>query len=386
MRNLIKKTSVMLAATSLVLGAAACSAERTNGSSGVAESSGSAQNNDECQHSSDSVIGISMPTKSLERWSRDGGDLKDTLEKKDFEVDLQYADNKVDVQISQIENMVNAGADILVVASIDGEAMGPVLESAHEQGATVIAYDRLIMGTEAVDYYATFDNYQIGNMQGEYIVDALGLEDSDETHYLEMLSGSADDNNAYFYFGGAWDALEKYYEDEKLIVASDRVPKSKDDWQSISIAEWDGSKAQTEMENRLNSFYRDKKIDAVLSPNDSLALGVAEALSANGYDPDSDWPVITGQDADLANVLNMLDGKQTMTVWVDTRELGERVATMVEQIANCSEVDVNDTDTYDNDVKVVPSYLIDPIVVTPDSIEENLVDSGFYDKDELGLG
>lgn len=388
MKAVLKRASAVLTALAFVGAMAACSSQRsgsTESESTESAPSGSEAVVTECAFEPDSLVGVVMPTKSLERWNRDGEDLKNLLENAGLTVDLQFADNKVDIQISQLENMINAGAKVLVVASIDGEALGPVLETAAQASIPVIAYDRLIMGTEAVDYYATFDNYKIGAMQGAYIEEALDLANADGPFNLEMVAGSPDDNNAYFYFGGAWDQLGKYYEDGTLVVPSGKVPADKDDWQSIGIQGWDGAKVQSEMENRLNTFYQDKKVDAVLSPNDSLALGIAEALSANGYVPGTDWPILTGQDADVANVLNMLDGKQSMTVWVDTRELGKRVATMVEEIVACEEVEVNDTNSYDNGLKKVPSYLLDPVVVTEDNIEETLVESGFYDKSELGL-
>ncbi len=386
MKRIIRGVGLATAMVGLVFGATACSSERSN--SVASEQSATTEQTaaaGECSFTPDGMVGIAMPTKSLERWNRDGGDLEQMLVDAGFKVDLQFADNKVDMQISQLENMINAGAEILVIAAIDGEALGPVLETAADKGVAVIAYDRLIMGTEAVDYYATFDNYQIGHMQGEFIEQALDLKNTEGPYTLEMVAGSADDNNAYFYFGGAWDVLEQYYDNGTLVVESGRVPKDKDDWQSISIPGWDGAKAQAEIENRLNSFYRGTELNAVLSPNDSLALGISEALSANGYTPGENWPIITGQDADLANTLNMIQGRQAMTVWVDTRDLGDRVAIMVEQIANCDEVEVNDTDAYDNGLKVVPSYLLDPVVVTPDTIEEHLVDSGFFTREELGL-
>jgi len=332
------------------------------------------------------LVGVAMPTRSLERWNKDGANLQGLLEEAGYQVDLQYADNEVDQQISQLQNMVNAGADILVIASIDGTALAPILAEAKEQDITVIAYDRLINETPDVDYYATFDNYQVGTFQGEFIEEQLGLKDGEGPFNLEPFAGSPDDNNAKFFFSGAWDVLNKYYESGQLVTPSGKNPADNDGWQSVGILGWGSEDAQDEMTNRLNSFYNDgTPLHAVLSPNDSLALGIAQALETAGFAPGPDYPVLTGQDGDQANVLNILAGKQSMTVWKDTRELAARVATMVQQIVDGAEVEVNDETTYDNGVKVVPTFLIDPKVVTADTVEKELVESGFYEAGDLGL-
>jgi len=378
------RAAAVLAGTALMLaGTAACSSERDSGGSAT---TGGAETTAAGGEAGDTLVGIAMPTRSLERWNNDGANLEALLQEQGFETSLQYADNKVDQQITQLQNMINQGADILVIASIDGTARGPVLETAAAQGITVIAYDRLINGTENVDYYATFDNYEVGQLQGQYIIDTLGLEDGQTGPFnLEPFAGSPDDNNAKFFFSGAWDKLLPYVESGVLTVPSGKAPASNDEWTTIGIQSWESARAQSEMDNRLNSFYADKKVDVVLSPNDSLALGIAQSLDAAGYTPGEDWPILTGQDADLANVKNMIAGMQSMTVWKDTRTLGEQVAVMIGQIVAGEEVEVNDTETYDNGVKVVPSYLLPPQVVTPDTIEADLVESGFYDAAELGL-
>ena len=282
--------------------------------------------------------------------------------------------------------MINQGAKVLVIASIDGKALGPVLQQAADKGAKVIAYDRLINQSANVDYYATFDNYKVGQLQGQFIETALGLKDGKGPFNLEPFAGSPDDNNAKFFFSGAWDVLNPYVQSGKLVVPSGKAPATNADWTKIGIQEWKSETAQSEMQNRINSFYAGgKKIQVVLSPNDSLALGIAQALDAAGYKPGGDWPVLTGQDADKANVLNMLQGKQSMTVWKDTRALGDEVAKMVDQVVKGQTVDVNDTKTYDNGKKVVPTYLLAPQVVTKDTVKKSLVDSGFYSASDLGL-
>lgn len=371
MKRIVKAACATLAAASLLF-VGGCSAERdTQGGAQGSEAGGK--------------IGISMPTKSLERWSRDGDNLSKLLKDKGYETSLQYADNKVEQQISQIQNMINESPKVLVVASIDGSALAPVLDQASQKGIKVIAYDRLIRDTESVDYYATFDNYKVGQAQGQYLEEALKLKDGEGPYNFEPFSGSPDDNNAKFFFEGAYDVLKPYVDSGQLVTPSGKMPKSADDWQSIGIQAWMAPTAQNEMETRINSFYRGQKVQAVLAPNDALALGIAQALEANGYAPGDEYPVITGQDADQANVRNILDGKQGMTVWKDTRKLGERVAEMVDQIVKGEKVEVNDEKSYDNGKKVVPSYLLEPVVITKDNVEKELVESGYYKASDLGL-
>ncbi len=353
---------------------AACSSERaSNNPSGSGSASGT-------------LIGIAMPTKSLERWNRDGAHLVELLEKDGYKTSLQYADNKQEQQNNQVQNMINDGAKVVVIASIDGTALTPVLQQAASQGVKVIAYDRLINGSENVDYYATFDNYKVGQLQGQYILDnADKFKDASGKINLEPFAGSPDDNNAKFFFSGAWDLVGPKVASGEFTVPSGKAPKSNDQWASIGVPEWKSTTAQSEMENRLNSFYSGKKVSIVLSPNDSLALGIEQAMEGAGYKVGTDWPLITGQDADLANVKAMLEGKQAMTVWKDTRKLGEQVAKMVSQVVSGKTVEVNDEKTYDNGKKVVPTYLVEPEVVTKDEVKTKLVDSGFYTAKELGL-
>lgn len=368
----IRKSAALVAGLAVVFGAfAGCTAERTPASPGASGGGDGA------------LIGITMPTVSLERWNNDGAGLKAQLESMGYQTMLDYADNKNELQIQQLENQINAGAKVLVIASIDGKTLGPTLQKAADKGIKVVAYDRLIMETPNVDYYATFDNYKVGTLQGTFIEDALQLASADGPFNFEPFAGSPDDNNASLFFQGAWDVLKPYVDSGKLAIQSETGKKANDNWQDIGILEWKSATAQSEMENRLNSFYTDKKVQVVLSPNDSLALGIAQALETAGYTVGSDWPVLTGQDGDVANVKNILAGKQSMTVWKDTRELAKQVATMVDQIVQGNEVSVNDTESYDNGVKVVPSYLLDPEVVVEDEVQTKLVDSGFIKPEQL---
>jgi putative multiple sugar transport system substrate-binding protein len=374
----LKKTKLVAAiagAAMLVGGLAACSSTKTEtpAATGTAATAGG-------------LIGIAMPTKSLQRWNNDGAHLDELLKAAGYTTSLQYADNKVDQQITQLQNMINQDPKVLIIASIDGTALGPVLAQAKAKNIKVIAYDRLINGTNDVDYYATFDNYKVGQLQGQYIVDTLGLKDGKGPFNLEPFAGSPDDNNAKFFFAGAWDILKPYVDSGKLVVPSGKAPASDADWTSIGIQGWKSETAQSEMDNRLNSYYTGgKKVNVVLSPNDSLALGIEQSLDSHGYKAGADWPLVTGQDADQANVKNMLAGMQAMTVWKDTRTLGDQVAKMVDQIVKKETVTVNDEKTYNNGKKIVPSFLLPPQVVTKADVKTALVDSGFYTASDLGL-
>lgn len=379
-RKMIRLLAPLLA---LIMALTACSSTR-GGESGGDASAGTSASAPAGGEASDALIGIAMPTKSLERWNKDGAYLEELLKEAGYQTTLQYADNKVDQQITQIQNMINQNPKVLVIASIDGSALAPVLQTAKDAGIIVIAYDRLINDTPNVDYYATFDNYKVGQLQGEFIAEKIA--DLPKPVTLEPFAGSPDDNNARYFFSGAWDILNPMIEAGDITVPSGKAPKTNEEWTQIGIQGWGSDTAQSEMQNRLNTFYAGgEKLNVVLSPNDSLALGIAQALQGAGYNPGADYPILTGQDADKANVLNIIAGRQSMTVWKDTRTLGERTATMIDQIIKGEEVEVNDTETYDNKVKVVPTYLIDPVVVAADNIQDTLVASGFYTAEDLGL-
>ena len=322
------------------------------------------------------LIGVTMPTKDLQRWNQDGENMKKELEAAGYEVDLQYASNDVSTQVSQLENQVANGCDLLVVASIDGSSLGEPLKQAKEKGIPVISYDRLLMNSDAVSYYATFDNYKVGQKQGEYLVDALDLDNQDGPFNIELFTGDPGDNNCNFFFGGAMDVLQKYIDDGKLVVKSGQV--SKDD---TATANWDTEKAQSRMDAIIASYYADgTNLDAVLCSNDSTALGTANALESSYT---GSWPIITGQDCDIANVKNIVKGKQTMSVFKDTRKLAKVTVKMVNSIMKGEEVEVNDTITYDNGAKVIPTYVVDPIAVDQDNYKEILIEGGYYTEAEL---
>lgn len=332
-----------------------------------------------CAQGGDNVVGVAMPTKSLQRWNQDGANMKAKLEEAGYEVILEYAENKVETQVSQIENMITRGAKVIVVASIDGSALSGVLEDAAKEDIAVIAYDRLIRDTENVDYYATFDNYMVGTIQGEYIIEALDLESGAGPFNMEVFGGSPDDNNAYYFNGGAMDALKLYIDNGQLVINSGQT-----DMSQIAIEGWKAEGAQARMDNLLTANYADKDIDVVLSPNDSLAQGIVASLKAAGYgSADKPFPVLTGQDCDITNVKMMLAGEQSMSIFKDTRTLADQVVTMITAHMNDEEVPVNDTSTYDNGVKVVPSYLCEPVFADVNNYKELLIDSGYYSESDL---
>jgi len=325
-------------------------------------------------------VGVSMPSLALERWERDGNDIAGNLEAAGFDVDLQFAQDDVATQISQIENMITAGVDILVVAPIDGETLTGVLDLANEQGIQVIAYDRLIMDSEHVSYYVTFDNFYVGVTQGNFLVDELGLGQGNGPFNIELFGGSPDDNNAHFFFDGAMSILQEHIDSGELYVVSDQT-----DFMQIGILGWGTADAQDRMDALLSAYYTDTELHAVLSPNDSLALGIVTSLQNLGFGDTRPMPVVTGQDGDLANVQSILDGGQAMTVFKDTRVLATAATNMVQEVLSGNPVTVTDTETYDNNVRVVPTYLAEVFVVTADNVQELLVDSGFHSAEDLGL-
>ncbi len=298
-------------------------------------------------------VGVSMPTKDLQRWNQDGENMQKLLEAAGYEVDLQFASNDVQQQLNQVTNMINSGANVVV-----------------------IAYDRLLMESDAVSYYATFDNYKVGTVQGTYIKEALDLDNAEGPFNMEITAGDPGDNNANYFYSGAMDVLNPYIEAGKLVVKSGQTAFS-----DVATPTWKTEVAQTRAEGIVSSYYADgSNIDVWLCSNDSTALGVENALEAS-YD--GEWPIITGQDCDISNVKNMIAGKQSMSVFKDTRTLAEQVVKMVGQILAGETVDVNDTETYNNGKITVPSFLCEPVFADVNNYEALLVDSGYYTADQL---
>lgn len=325
------------------------------------------------------LVGISMPTKTSTRWISDGESMVKEFEAMGYETDLQFADDDIPNQLAQIENMITKGADVLVIAAIDGSTLTDALAKAKEAGVLVIAYDRLLVNSENVDYYATFDNFGVGVIMGSQIEEGLDLKNAEGPFNIELFGGSPDDTNAFYFYDGAMSVLQPYIDSGKLVVQSGQTGMDK-----VSTLRWDGIVAQARMENLLSAFYTDKRVDAVLSPYDGLSIGIISALKSVGYGTaDQPMPVITGQDAEIASVKAMIAGEQTYTVFKDTRELAKQTAAMVDAALKGQEVPINDTKTYDNGVKIVPSYLLTPFSVDVTNYEKYLVESGYYTADQL---
>jgi putative multiple sugar transport system substrate-binding protein len=325
------------------------------------------------------TIGISMPTKSSARWIADGDNMVKVFTELGYGTDLQYAEDDIPNQLAQIENMVTKGVKVLVIAAIDGTTLSAILQQAHDSGVKVIAYDRLIRDSANVDYYATFDNFQVGVLQAGSIVDGLGLKDGKGPFNIELFGGSPDDNNAFFFYDGAMSVLQPYIDSGKLVVQSGQMGMDK-----VGTLRWDGAVAQARMDNLLSAYYGDKRVDAVLSPYDGLSIGILSSLKGVGYgSADQPMPIVSGQDAEIPSIKSMIAGEQYSTVFKDTRELAKVTAQMVDALLAGKEVPVNDTKTYDNGVKVVPSYLLKPVSVGRDNWKEILVGSGYYTEDQI---
>ena len=381
----MNRVIAIILAVLFAFGLAACGTTATDtakpaDSSAVAAAPAATPAEEAAPAAKDQLIGVAMPTQSLQRWNQDGANMKTQLEAKGYQVDLQYANNDVNTQVQQLENQITKGCKVLVIASIDGTVLSDVLKKAADQKIKVIAYDRLIMQTPNVDYYATFDNFKVGVIQGQYIETKLGLKDGKGPFNIELFAGSPDDNNAKFFNEGAMSILQPYIDSGKLVVTSGQTEFTK-----IAIPGWTSAKSQARMDNLITANYASgKKLDVVLSPNDSLAIGIVASLKNNGYGTaDKPYPVLTGQDCDKAAVKNMIAGQQSMSIFKDTRTLAAKVVEMVDALLQGKEAPINDTKTYNNGVKVVPSFLCDPVYADKDNYKALLIDSGYYTEADL---
>ena len=325
------------------------------------------------------LIGISMPTKSSARWISDGDSMVKYFKEKGYKPDLQYAEDDIPNQLAQVENMITKGSKVLIIAAIDGTTLSNALQKAADKGVKVIAYDRLIRGSKNVDYYTTFDNFQVGVLQAGSIVDKLGLKSGKGPFNIELFGGSPDDNNAFFFYDGAMSVLKPYIDSGKLVVRSKQMGMDK-----VGTLRWDGAVAQARMDNLLSAFYGKDKVDAVLSPYDGLSIGILSSLKGVGYcTAQHPCPVVTGQDAEVPSIKSMLRGEQTSTVFKDTRDLAKVTVNMVDAVLSGKQPEINDTKTYDNGTKVVPSYLLKPVAVDMSNWKKILVDSGYYKESQL---
>ncbi|MET8146476.1 multiple monosaccharide ABC transporter substrate-binding protein [Sphaerisporangium sp. NPDC005288] len=334
------------------------------------------------------LVGVTMPTKSSERWIHDGDNVKASLEKLGYKVDLQYAENDIPTQVNQIENQITKGAKLLVIASIDGTAITTQLQEAADKKIPVIAYDRLIRNSPNVDYYATFDNFKVGVQQATSLLVGLKLKTADGgdgdakgPFNVELFAGSPDDNNATFFFNGAMSVLKPYIDKGTIKVQSGQT-----DFKTVAILRWDPATAQKRMEDLLTKTYSGgKKVDGVLSPYDGLSIGILSALKSNGYGTSGQpYPIVTGQDAELASVKSIIAGEQYSTIYKDTRQLAEVTVKMADAVLKGGKPEVNNTKDYDNGNKVVPSYLLDPVIVDKSNYQKVVVDSGYYTQAQLG--
>lgn len=325
-------------------------------------------------------VGIAMPTQSSARWISDGNSMVEQFKEAGYETDLQYAEDDIPNQLAQIENMITKGVNVLVIAAIDGTTLSNALANADAAGIEVIAYDRLIRDSEHVDYYATFDNFKVGVQQAETLVAGLKERFPDVKPWnVELFGGSPDDNNAFFFYDGAMSVLQPMIDSGDIVIKSGQTGM-----QTVGTLRWDGSVAQARMDNLLSANYTDDQVHGVLSPYDGLSIGIISSLKGVGYGTgDMEMPIVSGQDAEVPSVKAILRGDQYSTIFKDTRELARVTVGMVEAVLNEGEPEINDTETYDNGVKVVPSYLLEPVPVTEANWREVLVDSGYYTADEI---
>ncbi len=378
---LISAMTVSLSACGSSAPAKDTAAEKTDTTEAAAASEGTGAKAD-----GTGKVGISMPTQSLERWNRDGAYLDEQFKKAGFETVLTYSDNDSGKQVNDIQNMLADGVDLLIVGAIDGEALNTAMNEAAEADVPVIAYDRLILN-DAVSYYVSFDNYTVGKLQGEFIVDQLDLENAgDKTYNLEVTAGDPADNNARYFYNGAMDVLNPYIEKGTL-----KVPSGQTDFDTVATAQWNTDTALERAQNVLASYYADgTQLDVWLCSNDATALGVAQAITSDYKGSNS--ILITGQDGDEANLKNIVDGVQSMTVYknvsnesIVTLELTKAILagdTIDASLADKFGVECTfDTESYEtSEGHKCPSFLLVPNVITKDNLQD-LVDTGLYTMD-----
>ncbi|SON58165.1 Multiple sugar-binding periplasmic receptor ChvE precursor [Hartmannibacter diazotrophicus] len=326
------------------------------------------------------LVGIAMPTKSSARWISDGNSMVEQFKAAGYDTDLQYAEDDIPNQLAQIENMITKGANVLVIAAIDGTTLTNALENAAAADIKVIAYDRLIRESANVDYYATFDNFKVGVQQATSLVNGLKERFPDSKPWnVELFGGSPDDNNAFFFYNGAMSVLQPMIDSGDVAIVSGQMGMDK-----VGTLRWDGAVAQARMDNLLSAYYTDKQVNGVLSPYDGLSIGILSSLKGVGYGSgDMKMPIVTGQDAELRSVKSILAGEQYSTIFKDTRELARVTVGMVNALLSDGTPEINDTKTYDNGVKVVPSYLLEPVAVDASNLEKVLVGSGYYTEDQI---
>ena len=361
----MRKILAVAAIAALALTGCGRADDTTTGASGSASAS---------VNPADITVGVAMPTKTSERWIKDGDYMKQQLEAAGYKVNLQYANDDIPTQVTQLQDMITKKNDVLVVASIDGTALKGALADAKADGIPVIAYDRLLRDTDAVQYYTTFDNLKVGKLQAESLLKGLEASGKPKPWNVELFAGSPDDNNATFFFNGAMEVLQPKIDDGTIKIQSGET-----DFKTVATLRWDAAVAKKRMENLLTKSYSDKDVNGVLAPYDGLSRGILAALKGSGYGAgEKDLPVVTGQDAELASVKSIIAGEQTSTVYKDTRELAKQAVAMADAVLNGTTAPVNDTTQYNNGKKVVPAYLLPPVAVDKSNYEKELVGGGYY--------
>ena len=384
----MKKLLALVLAFAMALSLVACTStddSKDNGDTSNPVSTGGNANTDGNAANSNldlsgKKVGLAMPTQSSERWINDGNNMKQQLEALGATVLLQFGDDDIQQQVSQIESMIAQQVDCLVIAAIDSGSLTVVEQSAADAGIPIIAYDRLLMDTENVDYYATFDNKGVGVAIAEYVEEKMDLpaaQKAGESYTCELFMGSPDDNNALFLYNGIMEVLKPYFDDGTLDVKSGRTS-----FQDTCILRWSQETAQQWCETYLGSYYANEDLDLCLTAFDGFAYGCKAALQSAGYTKDN-WPIITGQDAEVMATKNIVDGYQTMSIYKDTRLLAEKCVSMVGAVLLGTEPEINDTEQYNNGKKVVPTYMCTPVAVDKDNYYELLVEGGYYTEDEI---
>lgn len=374
----MKKWAGVAAAAVFTLALGACSGEGAGGDDATTPAG---------DDSATKVVGVAMPEQTLERWQADAAAVQDGLTEAGYEVELQFAGNDIPTQQEQIDQMITKGVDVLIVASIDGASLSTQLDAAASANIPVIAYDRLITGTENVDFYVTFDNFNVGVQQGTSLLQGLGILDDGGADTgekgpfnIEIFAGSPDDNNATFFYNGAMSVVQPYIDNGTLVVKSGQT-----DFGQVATQGWDQARAQSRMDDLVTSSYQSDKVHGILASNDALGRGAITSLQSAGYTLD-DIPVVTGQDAELASTKWINEGWQYSTIFKDTRKLAVQAVDSAKALLEGGQPEANDTETYDNGVKVVPSFLLESDVVTSDNLTELLVDSGYYTQSEIDSG
>ncbi|GAA1973729.1 sugar ABC transporter substrate-binding protein [Isoptericola halotolerans] len=378
-----KKMGVVAAGAALALTLTACAGDGAGSSN---------ENATDGEATEGGTIGVAMPTETSERWIADGNAVQAGLEEAGYDVDLQFAGDDIPVQTQQIDAMITGGVEALIIAAIDGTALTSQLDAAAAAGIPVISYDRLIRDSENVDFYVSFDNYKVGVAQATALLYGLGLTDEageptgeEGPFNIELFAGSPDDNNANFFWDGAMDTLQPFFDDGSLVVPSGQTA-----FDQAATLRWEQERAQKRMEDLLTSTYTGgEELHGVLAPYDGLSRGIITALQGAGMGGDTiedGLPVVTGQDAEIASVKYIQDGVQQSTIFKDTRKLADQAVIAAQAYLAGEEPEANDTETYDNGVKTVPSYLLEVDTVYADNITELLVDSGYWTQDQIDAG